>query len=277
LIFLFAAPVEKAILGDQKEIIEVESTVLLPYSPSEVYDSIKSVDTLDAEKPFLMKIDLPVPQKCVLEEEEVGALRTCYFEGGKIVERITELEKAGVETDEHGFINVNESLQTNIHHIWAMGDCNGQGAFTHTSYNDYQIVASHLFGDGSRKLSDRFLCYAAFIDPPLGRVGMNVKMVKDNGIKAKTATRPLSRIARAKEMGETLGFLKIIIEAATDKVLGASFLGAGADEYIHTIIDLMYAEAPYTVIRDAVHIHPTVSELIPTMLGSVEELNPDYS
>lgn len=182
------------------------------------------------------------------------------------------LEKAGVETDERGFIKVNDSLQTSVDHIWAMGDCNGEGAFTHTAYNDYQIVASQLFGDGSRKLSDRYLCYAAFIDPALGRVGMNEKMVKEKGIKAKVATRPMSRIARAKEMGETQGLLKILIDADTDKVLGASFLGAGADEYIHTIIDLMYADAPYTVIRDAVHIHPTVSELIPTMLENPENL-----
>ncbi len=182
------------------------------------------------------------------------------------------LDKAGVETDDRGYIRVNNGLQTSARHIWAMGDCNGEGAFTHTAYNDYQIVASHLFGDGSRKLSDRYVCYAAYIDPPIARVGMSEQEAKEKGITYKLAKRPMKRIARAKEKGETQGFLKILVEEDTDKVLGAAFLGTGADEYIHTIIDLMYAEAPYTVIRDAVHIHPTVSELLPTMLENLEEV-----
>lgn len=182
------------------------------------------------------------------------------------------LELAGVKTDEKGYIKVNDALQTNVDHIWAMGDCNGQGAFTHTAYNDFQIVNSHLFQDKKRKLSDRFLCYAAFIDPPIARVGMNMKDIKEKGLKAKVATRPMSKIARAKEMGETQGLLKIFIEDKSEKILGATFLGTGADEYIHTIIDMMYADAPYTVIRDAVHIHPTVSELIPTMLENLKSL-----
>ncbi len=176
------------------------------------------------------------------------------------------LENVGVKMDKRGYINVNDELQTNIKHIWALGDCNGQGAFTHTAYNDFQIVNSHLFQEKKRKLSDRFMCYAAFIDPPIARVGLNEKDIRKKGLKAKVATRAMSKIARAKEMGETQGKLKVFIEEKTDKILGATFLGTGADEYIHTIIDMMYADAPYTVIRDAVHIHPTVSELIPTML-----------
>lgn len=182
------------------------------------------------------------------------------------------LDKAGVETDDKGFIKVNNKLQTNLTHVYALGDCNGEGAFTHTAYNDNQIVASQLFEDVSRTLSDRILCYAAFIDPAIARVGMSEKEVKDKGIKAKIATRPMSRIARAKEMGETQGFLKILIEEETDKILGAAFLGAHADEVIHAIIDHMYTGASYTTIRDAVHIHPTISELIPTMLESPEVL-----
>lgn len=176
------------------------------------------------------------------------------------------LDKAKIETDKRGYITVNDQLQTNIKHIWALGDCNGQGAFTHTAYNDFQIVNSHLFETKKRNLSDRFLCYAAFIDPPLARVGMNESDIKKAGIIAKVASRPMSKIARAKEMGETQGMLKIFVETATDKILGATFLGTGADEYIHTIIDQMYAGAPYAVIRDAIHIHPTISELLPTML-----------
>lgn len=182
------------------------------------------------------------------------------------------LEKAGVKTDEKGFIEVNDHLETNVSGVYALGDCNGKGAFTHTAYNDFQIAASHLFDNGKRKLSDRYRCYAVYIDPAFARVGLSEKEVKEQGIHAKIARWPMSRIARAREMGETQGFLKIIISSETDKILGASFLGAGADEYIHTIIDLMYADAPYTVVRDAVHIHPTVSELIPTMLENIEEL-----
>lgn len=181
------------------------------------------------------------------------------------------LAEAGIKTNDQGYINVTEHLETNIKNVFALGDCNGEGAFTHTAYNDYQIMSSYLFDNGNRTLSDRFTCYAAFMDPPVARVGLNEKQVKEKGIKAKMATRPMSRIARAKEMGETQGLLKIIIEAETDKILGATFLGTGADEYIHAIIDMMYADTPYTIIRDAVHIHPTVSELIPTML---EELQP---
>lgn len=182
------------------------------------------------------------------------------------------LENTTVELDERGYIKVNGTLETTANNIWALGDCNGEGAFTHTAYNDFQIVNSHLFEDRKRYLSDRFTCYAAFIDPPIARVGMNASDIKKAGIKAKVATRPMSKIARAKEMGETKGMLKIYLEADTNKILGATFLGTGADEYIHTIIDQMYADQPYTVIRDAIHIHPTVSELIPTMLENPVEL-----
>lgn len=176
------------------------------------------------------------------------------------------LENTDVSLDERGYIWVNEELQTSAPNIWALGDCNGKGAFTHTAYNDFQIVNSHLFEEKKRKLSDRFTCYAAFIDPPLARVGMNIEDIQNAGIKAKVASRPMKSIARAKEMGETQGMLKIYIEDNSEKILGATFLGTGADEYIHTIIDQMYAGQSFTIIRDAVHIHPTISELIPTML-----------
>lgn len=183
------------------------------------------------------------------------------------------LKHAGVDLDEKGYIHVNDRLQTNQSHIWALGDCNGKGAFTHTAYNDYQIVASQLFGDGSRKLSNRFLCYAVYVDPSFARVGMNATEIRGKGIHASVASMPMDKIARAKEKGETAGFLTIFIATKTDKILGAQFLGAGADEYIHSIIDLMYADASYTVLRDAMHIHPTVSELIPTMLENLETLD----
>ncbi|MDT0687720.1 mercuric reductase [Autumnicola psychrophila] len=181
-------------------------------------------------------------------------------------------ENTGVHLDKKGYIKVNEYLQTSVPHIFALGDCNGEGAFTHTSYNDFEIVESNLIQNKKRSLSQRYLCYAAFIDPPLARVGMNEAEIKEKGIKAKLASRPMTKVARAQEMGETSGMMKIYIEAETDKILGASFLGTGADEVIHSIIDAMYAETSYTTIRDAVHIHPTVSELIPTMLESPEDL-----
>ncbi|AVR45087.1 FAD-containing oxidoreductase [Christiangramia fulva] len=176
------------------------------------------------------------------------------------------LENTEVKLNERGYILVNDRLQTSAGNIWALGDCNGEGAFTHTAYNDFQIVNSQLFEEKKRKLSDRFTCYAAFIDPPLARVGMNASDIERAGIKALVASRPMKKIARAKEMGETQGMLKIYVEEETKKILGATFLGTGADEYIHTVIDQMYAGQEFTVIRDAVHIHPTVSELIPTML-----------
>lgn len=182
------------------------------------------------------------------------------------------LEGAGVELDDKGFIKVNDTLQTNVANIWALGDCNGEGAFTHTAFNDFQIVNSHLFEERKRYLSDRFTCYAAFIDPPLARVGLNEADIKTQGLQAKVAIMPMSRIARAKEKGETAGKLKIFVEKNTNKILGATFLGTGADEYIHTVIDQMYAGASYEVIRDAIHIHPTVSELLPTMLEDLKEL-----
>ncbi|GHA48356.1 mercuric reductase [Salinimicrobium marinum] len=180
------------------------------------------------------------------------------------------LDAAEIKTDKKGYIQVNERLQTNMDHIFALGDCNGEGAFTHTSYNDFQIVDSHLQGTEKKYLSDRISCYAAYIDPSLARVGMNLEEIREKGLKANIAIKPMKEIARAKEMGETDGLLKIYTEEGTDKILGASFLGTRADEYIHAIIDVMYADAPYTVIKNAVHIHPTVSELIPTMLQNLK-------
>lgn len=182
------------------------------------------------------------------------------------------LDKAGVKTDKRGFIKVNDKLQTSASHIWSLGDCNGEGGFTHTAYNDFQIVKSHLFEKRKRYLSDRFTCYAVYIDPPLARVGLNENEIKKQGIKAKVGIRPMNKVARANEKGETAGKLKIFIENDTNKILGATFLGTGADEYIHTVIDQMYAGTSYEIMRDAIHIHPTVSEIIPTMLENLKDL-----
>lgn len=183
------------------------------------------------------------------------------------------LEKAGVQTDARGYIMVDDQLRTNVPGIWALGDCNGKGAFTHTSYNDYEIVASNLFDKNPRRVSDRILAYALYVDPPLGRAGMTEAQVRQSGKKALIGKRPMTRVARAIEKGETQGFMKVLIDVETKLILGAAILGIGGDEIIHSILDVMYAKAPYTVIQRAVHIHPTVSELIPTMLGELQPLN----
>ncbi|OBA80443.1 mercuric reductase [Mycolicibacterium elephantis] len=182
------------------------------------------------------------------------------------------LDKAGVETDERGYIVVDDQLRTNVGHIWAMGDCNGRGAFTHTSYNDYEIVAANLLDDDPRRVSDRVLTYALYIDPPLGRAGMTADQVRRSGRKALVGKRPMTRVGRAVEKGETQGFMKVVVDAETEKILGAAILGVGGDEVIHAILDIMTADEPYTAISRTMHIHPTVSELVPTMLQEMTPL-----
>jgi pyruvate/2-oxoglutarate dehydrogenase complex dihydrolipoamide dehydrogenase (E3) component len=182
------------------------------------------------------------------------------------------LEKAGVETDKSGYIKVDDQLRTNVPGIWALGDCNGKGAFTHTSYNDYEIVAANLLDHDPRKVSDRITTYALFIDPPLGRAGMTDAQVKTSGRKALVATRPMTRVTRAVEKGESQGFMKVVVDAESKQILGAAILGVTGDEVIHTLLDVMYAKAPYTTVSRAMHIHPTVSELLPTMLQELKPL-----
>ena len=183
------------------------------------------------------------------------------------------LQAAGVQTDGRGYIVVDDQLKTNVDHIWAMGDCNGKGAFTHTSYNDFEIVAANLLDDDPRRVSDRIATYALYIDPPLGRAGMTVGQVRASGRKALLGKRPMTRVGRAVEKGETQGFMKVVVDADTDEILGAAILGVGGDEAIHAILDTMSAKAPYTTLSRTMHIHPTVSELIPTMLQDMSPLD----
>jgi pyruvate/2-oxoglutarate dehydrogenase complex dihydrolipoamide dehydrogenase (E3) component len=182
------------------------------------------------------------------------------------------LEQAGVKTDARGYIAVDDELRTSVPGIWALGDANGRGAFTHTSYNDYEIVAANLLDGGHRRVTDRIPAYALYIDPPLGRAGMTEREVKASGRKALIGKMMMSRVGRARERGETQGFMKILVDAESKLILGAALLGIEADEAIHSIIDVMYARAPYSVIQNAVHIHPTVTELIPTLLGDLKPL-----
>jgi pyruvate/2-oxoglutarate dehydrogenase complex dihydrolipoamide dehydrogenase (E3) component len=182
------------------------------------------------------------------------------------------LENAGVQTDERGNIIVDDQCRTNVEHIWAMGDCNGRGAFTHTSYNDYEIVAANLLDNDPRRLSDRVPTYALYIDPPLGRAGMTVDQVRKSGRKALVGKRPMTRVGRAVEKGETQGFMKVAVDAETEEILGAAILGVGGDEVVHAIVDIMTAKKPYTAISRTMHIHPTVSELVPTLLQEMKPL-----
>lgn len=192
------------------------------------------------------------------------------------------LAKAGVNTDADGYILVDDQLRTNVPGIYALGDCNRRGAFTHTAYNDYEIVAANLLGDNQkdvsktdaapRRVSDRIPCYAMYCDPPLARIGITEAEARKSGKPILIATRPMTRVNRAVEKGESLGFMKVLVDAETKLILGASLLGVGCDEAIHCLLDIMYARAPYTTISRAVHIHPTVSELIPTLLQSLHPL-----
>ena len=180
------------------------------------------------------------------------------------------LDRAGIAVDERGYITVDDELRTSVAGIWALGDCNGRGAFTHTSYNDYEIVAGNLLDGETRRVSDRIPCYGLYVDPPLGRVGMTETEARQGGRRIRVGKRPMTRVGRAVEKGETLGFMKAIVDADTQQILGAAILGVGGDEAVHGILDTMAAKTPYTTLQHTMHIHPTVSELIPTILGELE-------
>jgi pyruvate/2-oxoglutarate dehydrogenase complex dihydrolipoamide dehydrogenase (E3) component len=182
------------------------------------------------------------------------------------------LDKAGVKANKRGFIEVDDQCRTNVPGIWALGDANGRGAFTHTSYNDYEIVAANLLDNDPRRISDRITTYALFIDPPLGRCGMTEREVRESGKKALIGKMKMSRVGRARERSETQGFMQVLVEVATKRILGAALLGSEGDEAIHCILDVMSAGAPYTVLQRTMHIHPTVAELLPTLLGDLKPL-----
>ena len=182
------------------------------------------------------------------------------------------LDAAGVTTDARGYVTVDDQLRTSQPHIWALGDVNGRGAFTHTSYDDFQIVAANLLDGASLGLAHRFPIYGLYVDPPLGRCGMTRAEARASGRRVLVGTRPMTRVGRARERGETRGFIEILVDADSQRILGAAILGVEGDEAIHGIVDVMYADAPYTVLQRAVHAHPTVSELIPTVLGELRPL-----
>jgi pyruvate/2-oxoglutarate dehydrogenase complex dihydrolipoamide dehydrogenase (E3) component len=233
-------------------------------------------------------IDVRVDSKVVGVEKQGNSIAVKIESAGKILRVIGThilvaigrrantdnfgVDKAGIVTDAHGYIQVDDQLRTNVPGIWAMGDCNGRGAFTHTSWNDFEIVAANILDNEQRSVSDRISAYALFTDPPLGRVGMTEAEVRKSGKPALISTMAMEDVSRAYEKGETKGFMKILVDRDSKQILGASFLGLAGDEVIHCIIDLMYAKAPYTVLQRAMHIHPTVSEFIPTMMGDLKPL-----
>ena len=182
------------------------------------------------------------------------------------------LEAAGVALDARGYIQVDEQLRTSAPGVWALGDCNGRGAFTHTAWNDYEIAAANLFDNDPRRVSERIGCYALFIDPALGRVGLTEREVRASGVKALMARMPMQRVGRAREAGETQGFMKVLVDANSQRLLGASILGLNGDEVVHALLDVMAAGLPYTAISRTMHIHPTVSELVPTLLQQLKPL-----
>jgi pyruvate/2-oxoglutarate dehydrogenase complex dihydrolipoamide dehydrogenase (E3) component len=182
------------------------------------------------------------------------------------------LDKAGVIIDARGYIQVDDQLQTNVPGIWALGECNGKGAFTHTTYNDFEVVAANLLDNDPRRVSDRIVAYNLYTDPPLGRAGMTEAEVRKTSKPALIAKMAMENVSRAFEKGETKGFMKILVDRESKRILGASILGTGGDEVIHCILDLMYAKAPYTVMQRAMHIHPTVAEFVPAMLADLKPL-----
>jgi pyruvate/2-oxoglutarate dehydrogenase complex dihydrolipoamide dehydrogenase (E3) component len=247
-------------------------------------------DVSSAVAEFLKEegIDVRVGSKVVGVEKQGNSIAVKVESAGKISQVIGThvlvaigrrpntddlgLDKAGIAIDPHGYIQVDDQLRTNVPGIWAMGDCNGRGAFTHTSWNDFEIVAANILDNDQRRVSDRISAYALYTDPPLGRVGMTEAEVRKTGKPALISTMAMEDVSRAYEKSETKGFMKILVDQDSKQILGASLLGLAGDEVIHCILDLMYAKAPYTVMQRAMHVHPTVSEFIPTMMGDLKPL-----
>jgi pyruvate/2-oxoglutarate dehydrogenase complex dihydrolipoamide dehydrogenase (E3) component len=209
---------------------------------------------------------------CEQEPKEVAGTHVLLATGRRPNTDDLGCERAGIALDKRGYIVVDEELRTSVDGVWALGDVNGRGAFTHTAYNDYEIVAANLLDGESRRVSDRIPTYALFIDPPLGRAGVTEHEARASGKKLLAATMPMSRVGRATERGETAGFMKVVVDAETKRILGAALLGIEGDEVIHSLLGVMYADAPYTLIERAMHIHPTVTELVPTLLGRLQPL-----
>jgi len=213
--------------------------------------------------------DVVVHVDCNSGDREVSGSHVLLAVGRRPNTDDLGLEKAGIAVDSRGYIVVDEELRTNVPGVWALGDCNGRGAFTHTAYNDFEIAAANLLDGGARRVSDRISCYGLFIDPPLGRAGLTEAGARAIGRKIRIGKRAMTQVGRAVEKGETNGLMKVIVDAESQAILGAAILGVGGDEAVHGIIDTMSAKVPYTTLQRTMHIHPTVSELVPTILGEL--------
>jgi pyruvate/2-oxoglutarate dehydrogenase complex dihydrolipoamide dehydrogenase (E3) component len=260
--------------GSQVTVVE-KGERLLQHEDPDISEAIKQIlekeninIRLNAECFSLDKKnnDIVMKLNCSDGEKEIIGTHLLLALGRKPNTDDLGLDKVGIETDDRGFIKVNDQLQTNIENIWALGECNGKGAFTHTSYNDYEIIADNLLHHKDRRVSDRITAYNLYIDPPLGRVGITETEARKLDKHFSIATWPMSKVKRAIIKGETQGFMKAVVDSDTQQILGAAILGTSGDEVIHCILDVMYAKAPYTLLTNAVHIHPTVSELVPTLL-----------
>lgn len=264
--------------GAQVTVVE-RSARLLPQEDEEVSQAI--VDLMVEEG-----ITVHLGAECIELLGEAGAVRV-QARGNRLCEEATgshlllaagrqpntdelALDKAGVTVDAKGHIEVDDQCRTRVPGIWAMGDCNGRGGFTHTAWNDYEIVAANLLDQNPRRISDRIRAYSLYTDPPLARIGITEREARQSGRDIRVGVRPMSRVGRAIERGETTGFMKVVVDAPSSQLLGAAIFGVNGDEAIHCLLDAMYARAPYTVVSRAVHIHPTVAELLPTVLQNLQ-------
>ncbi len=265
-------------LGSEVTIVE-RGPMLVPREDEDVSDAVRGIleregitVRVDADCMSVAKRgkDVVVRVACESGGPEVVGSHLLFAIGRVPNTDDLGLERAGVKVDGRGYVQVDDELRTSAPGIWALGDCNGRGAFTHTSYNDYEIVAANLFDGEHRKLSDRIECYAVYIDPPLGRCGMTERAAREKGRKVLVGTQPMKDVGRAREKGETEGLMKVVVDAETKQILGASLLGVGCDEVVHAVLDAMYAKAPSTTIARAMHIHPTVSEYLPVLFQSLQ-------
>ena len=266
--------------GAQVTVVE-RSARLLPREDDDVSDAIRAIleaegitIQLGAECLSLSRqgARIAVVARCAGDTPSILGSHVLLAAGRRPNTDGLGLDLAGVKTDAHGYIVVDEQCRTSAEGVWAVGDCNGRGAFTHTSWNDHEIVVANLFDADPRRISDRIPCYALFIDPALGRVGMSEREVRASGRKALLGKMQMQRVGRAREAGETQGFMKVLVDAESHRILGATILGMNGDEVIHSLLDSMAADQPYSKISRAVHIHPTVSELLPTLLQQLQPL-----